>query len=323
MSALTEACAGRWRDILPALGVDPRHLTGRHGPCPVCEGKDRFRFANTNGKGEWFCSGCGNPAAGDGVALVMAVHGCDFREAAGMIEPLIGMARVETLPMRDEDRTRRKMQALWRASVPLGDVPAARRYWEARCGGLPACADLRALAALPYSDPPHEVVTTWPAMIARVRDQGGRWVNLHRTWLSEDGAKAPVASPRKTMAIPFLGGEAVRLSTHGPVIGVAEGIETAVAAERLFGVPTWSVLNAGQMEKWSPPPGVEQVVIFADNDASARGQAAAWTLARKLIAKRVPAEVRMPGCAIDPEAVDTDWRDVWMDARPAAMAVAA
>ena len=60
------AAQGRWRDILQSLGMDERSLSGKHGPCPMCGGKDRFRFDDKDGRGTYFCSGCG---AGDGVKL--------------------------------------------------------------------------------------------------------------------------------------------------------------------------------------------------------------------------------------------------------------
>ena len=34
---------GRWREILPRLGLEPQFLVKKHGPCPLCGGKDRFR----------------------------------------------------------------------------------------------------------------------------------------------------------------------------------------------------------------------------------------------------------------------------------------
>jgi hypothetical protein len=38
---LSERCNGRWRSILPALGINPQYLSGKNGPCPLCrEGRD-------------------------------------------------------------------------------------------------------------------------------------------------------------------------------------------------------------------------------------------------------------------------------------------
>lgn len=69
-------------------------------------------------------------------------------------------------------------------------------------------------------------------------------------------------------------GGAVRLARHERALGIAESVETALAATALFGVPCWSVLNAGRLEGWEPPEGVTEVVIFGDNDLNSVGQAA-------------------------------------------------
>ena len=34
-----ERARGRWREILPRLGIDARFLVNRHGPCPLCGGR--------------------------------------------------------------------------------------------------------------------------------------------------------------------------------------------------------------------------------------------------------------------------------------------
>ncbi len=67
-----ERAHGRWTEILPLLGVDPRFLVNRHGPCPLCGGKDRFRFDDKDGSGSYYCNGCG---AGVGIILVRKLHG--------------------------------------------------------------------------------------------------------------------------------------------------------------------------------------------------------------------------------------------------------
>ncbi|EGO0679184.1 hypothetical protein ITK59_004563, partial [Salmonella enterica] len=54
--------AGQWGNILKRLGITVP-AGGQHGPCPVCGGKDRFRFDDKNGRGTWFCNQCGH---GDG-----------------------------------------------------------------------------------------------------------------------------------------------------------------------------------------------------------------------------------------------------------------
>lgn len=40
---------GRWPQILHHFWIDASHLKNKHGSCPVCGGKDRFRFDDKNG----------------------------------------------------------------------------------------------------------------------------------------------------------------------------------------------------------------------------------------------------------------------------------
>ena len=65
---------GSWDQILPVLGIQVPPHPMKHGPCPCCGGKDRFRFDDKDGTGSWYCNQC-NPHAGDGFALVMKVKG--------------------------------------------------------------------------------------------------------------------------------------------------------------------------------------------------------------------------------------------------------
>jgi putative DNA primase/helicase len=98
----------------------------------------------------------------------------------------------------------------------------------------------------------------------------------------------------------------VRLAEHGATLGIAEGIETALSATALFGIPCWSAINANGLAKWSPPTGVEEVVIFGDNDPKFGGQAAAFSLAHRLACRGPAIRVEIP------PTVGDDWNDVLM-----------
>jgi putative DNA primase/helicase len=52
----------------------------------------------------------------------------------------------------------------------------------------------------------------------------------------------------------------------GAVWPLPEGIETALAVIEATGLPAWATGNAYLLETFMPPPGVEQVLVFADKD---------------------------------------------------------
>ena len=63
MSAREDA-QGKWRSVLAACGVPADALDGKHHPCPATgQGEDRFRFADRNGSGNFFC-GCSDGKKG-------------------------------------------------------------------------------------------------------------------------------------------------------------------------------------------------------------------------------------------------------------------
>ena len=301
---LRDLCKGRWLGILPAVGIDPRHLTGRHGPCPKCGGHDRFRFDDKDGRGTWICSQCG---AGDGIALAMLVNGWDFKDAAERISPLAGATMpAKPVAARSEESLRDAMNRMWRAAVPVtaGDpVSLYLRHRGIVLDTYPTC--LRYLEKCRYQgDEPR----WYPAMIAKVQRPDGSPAILHRTYLTMEGRKAPVESPRRLMPGRIDKGCAVRLAPQGPTLGIAEGIETALSVSAIWGSPCWAAVSAGMMLAWEPPPEAAEIVVYADHDRGYAGQAAAYGLAHRLAMRKDGPRVRVE---IPADAGD-DWNDVLM-----------
>jgi hypothetical protein len=83
----SDASHGQWRSILTRFGTPATSLDGKHHPCPACGGKDRFRFTDRHGDGDYYCSGC-DP--GKGIGLVAKVNGWTYAEAAKAVDELIG-----------------------------------------------------------------------------------------------------------------------------------------------------------------------------------------------------------------------------------------
>ena len=84
-----EAARGHWFYLLSALGIEERFLVNRHGPCPLCGGRDRFRWDDKDGTGSYYCNQCG---PGPGLLLLQKFHGWDFKTAADEIDRVLGQA---------------------------------------------------------------------------------------------------------------------------------------------------------------------------------------------------------------------------------------
>lgn len=295
-----EIAAGRWHAILAGFGLTEAALSGRHTACPCCGGKDRFRFDDKEGRGTFYCSHCG---PGTGVDLVMRLRGCGFKEAAREIETLAGAApQVHTAPGQTEGDKLAALRKTWGEAKPLVDGDEAMRYLAGRGLTLTSIpAALRLHDGLPYRDG-HAFLGTFPAMLALVTGVDGKAVTVHRTYL-ENGKKAEVATPKKLMPGKPTKGGAIRLFPVGVEMGIAEGIETALAASALFSVPVWSCVSAGGVESFIPPTGVTSVIVFADNDSNYTGQRAAFALANRLTLNGIRATVKTP-------EIIGDWLDV-------------
>jgi putative DNA primase/helicase len=201
----------------------------------------------------------------------------------------------------------------WAQCVPLVPGDPAALYLERRGFGKiwPLPHVLRLHRALPYWHE-GEVLGTFSAMVAPIVAPDGRTVALHRTYLTLDGCKADVPTPKKlTVAAGPLAGAAIPL--HKPIrgcIGIAEGIETALAASRASSVPTVAAYCAGSLAEWCWPAGTCRLVIFADADKAGR------KAAEKLLSRAVRCGLQVSD--MTPTDPDSDWCDVWA-ARDAVM----
>lgn len=293
-----ERARGKWRGILLQLGADEKCLTGKHGPCPFCGGNDRFRWDNDKGAGTFICSQCG---AGDGFEFLKRLHGWSFKDAAAEIDKIVGGVRPEPAKraLSSEDAAN-MLRRLWKASEAITEGSLAWAYLAGRNvlpGRIPSCLRFAAQCPVPGG-------AQTPAMLALVEAPDGTAVTIHRTFLGPNG-KADIATPRALMPGELCDGAAVRLyPVHGERLGIAEGIETAIAAAKRFQMPVWAAINANMLARWVPPAGVTDVVVFGDCDQKYGGQAAAYTLAHRLAVKGYTVRVSIP------DEIGADWADV-------------
>lgn len=301
MEKTVEAARGRWKGILTMLGIDPKFLEDRHQQCPLCGGKDRFRWDNKEGSGSYFCSGCG---PGSGIALLMSARSWGFARAAREIDGVLGIVKFDIAKMdRSEKDKRGAIRRLLKSSTPVTPGCPSWLYLERRCGDpSKVIRDLRHHRAIKHS---MEMPGAYPALLAILRYADNRGASLHRTYLTPDGGKAAVEPVRKLMPGLPLEGSAVRLGEVQERLGIAEGIETAICAGKLHGLPVWSAISANGILAWQPPEMVRSVVIFGDNDENFVGQTAAYEKARMLRVKGLDVEIQIP------RETGMDWCDSW------------
>ena len=195
-----------------------------------------------------------------------------------------------------------------RACERLGDrAEAARRLWRLcrPVEGTPAEAYLRARGIVVGREPTlafHPTLfyrdaagafSTFPALIARATRADGAFAGLQRTYLDPaQPAKAPVHDARKAMGRIF--GAAVWLGAgDAPTLAVAEGIESALSL--LTAQPALraaAALSAAGLGAFTPPAGVERVLIARDNDPA--GRDAAERLLARCRARGLAAVVLVP-----------------------------
>ena len=325
---VSDEAKGLWADILSELAPELApaiEAGGNHVPCPVHGGKDGFRvFNDFQATGGGVCNTCGKFPVG--VKLLAWIRQVTPREAAHMIHQWLVGGQVEQGGVRrvrvvfkepDPSKARASIMRIWSGCTDIQGTPA-EQYLVKR--GIPLTAVSRRLRFHPGLAYFERVDGRWrrtdvfPAMVAAIQLPDDRGVCLHRTYLSAQGAKANVVSPKKmTMRSALSRGGAIRLFAPREVLAVAEGIETALAVRAATGLPAWAAVSATLMESLEVPAVVREVRIFADKDENGRGLRAAEVLAKRLRRAGLEARIHLPSGRVPPGSKGIDWLDVYVN----------
>jgi len=321
---VSDEANGLWADIMGALAPELSaaiEAEGKHVPCPVHGGTDGFRvFRDFPATGGGVCNTCGSFRGG--VKLLAWVRQITPRDAARMIyQWLEGDRSRQGVPRRapvafkepDPSKARASILRILAGCQPIRGT-VAEQYLVNR--GIPLQAGSRRLQFHPdlaYYEKTGErwqCIGSFPAMIAVIQLPNGRGVCLHRTYLSAQGTKANVASPKKmTLRTAPSRGGAIRLFTARDTLAVTEGIETALAVRAATGLAVWAAVSATLMESLEVPAGVREVRIFADKDVNGRGQRAAEALAKRLRRAGIEVLIHLPPGGGER---GLDWLDVYV-----------
>lgn len=271
VSHTSRAATGQWPVLLPALGI---HITagGRAQPCPVCGGKDRFRFDNQQGRGTWFCNQCGG---GDGLSLVEKALAVTTKEAASKVAGVLGNTSHAPLPVPDsqQEKTQARQQAAEQARQLLAAaVPQAGNAYLIRKGWPD-------VDTLTLQGKPLRVggITYQPGdLLLPLTNAAGEVVNVQL--INTAGDKRTLAGGQVKDACHYLAGP-----DHA-VIWLTEGYATGLTVHQLTGESVCIALSANNLPALAQQLRAQYpdtlLLLAADNDENGTGQTRATEAAQ-------------------------------------------
>nr|EDZ37993.1 MAG: DNA primase [Leptospirillum sp. Group II '5-way CG'] len=332
-----------WSSIFASFEIDVPANPRRHGPCPVCGGKDRFRFDDRNGSGSWFCNqGDLHPLgkqAGDGFALVADFFNIGYREAATKVrevsgEPVRSTDRKNPRPLTLDKQNQEKISRILKNSVRLDEIDKNSRHML--LSGKIAVQKYLQSRELPELLPAEARLAVCPdgydLIVPLTSDR--EVPSLHITSLTADGSKRPLSwtggSCRYTMgplsgSYSSLPGADEQISVPGfPGVrfyALGEGLETVISGRLLTGWPSIFAVNANGIKSFLDCKDTLAIfqnsgfglAILVDRDKSGAGQKAGASLARRAKEAGIPVLFLVPPALVKGGAKSADWNDALVE----------
>ncbi|EPX9364260.1 DUF927 domain-containing protein [Aeromonas veronii] len=301
VSDVTTAAAGHWPDVLAGLGIETP-CRGKHGPCPACGGKDRFRLDDKGGRGTFICGQCG---AGDGLDLVCRVTSKNPKEAAELVAPLVGLSAGGLDPV-ERERIHQQQQA--RAEQEHKQAEQQRRKAARRAAsisadikqGISPYLERKALSGLPMPLTQRVIavgeLTYQPgSLVIPLTNEAGELVNVQL--IGHDGSKRYLAGGQKAGAFHCIDG--------GELVAVVEGYATGLSVHLAIGATVYCAMDAGnllavaQIARHHHPKA--RILLCGDNDEGTKGNPGK--------AKAEHAAAAVGGLVALPPEFSGDWND--------------
>jgi hypothetical protein len=252
-----------------------------------------------------------DPRKSDGIDL-HCFAGCDWRAIKAELRKhgLLSQFsdRSEKLSFRNDNWQRTHGAA--QAAEDKAAIAAARGIWrkaQAISGTIgetyfrsrDIAVDLPTTVRFAPSIFHHPSGRVLPAVVAALSGPDRKITAVQTIAIAEDGhGKAAVDQPKITRGRMLSG--AVRLAAAGPTLGIAEGVETALSAMQMHGVPVWAACGS-RLDAIAIPDTVERLIIFGDNGEA--GVTAAERAAIKHARQGLTIEINYPPSG------SKDWND--------------
>lgn len=271
VSDVAAAACGHWPDLLAAVGIDTPHR-GKHGPCPACGGKDRFRLDDREGRGTWICNQCGN---GDGLDLLVRVTGKSTKEAAELLAPLVGLsaggldpAERERIQRQQQAKTEQERQraeqqrqkAARRAADIMADTGLGESpYLERKGFGSHLSAVNRTLI--------REGGENFPAgsLVIPLTNEAGELLNVQL--IRADGSKRYLAGGQKAGAYHRIEG--------GELVAICEGYATGLSVHQATGASIYCAMDCSNLSAVAQIASRQhpeaRILLCGDNDEGTQG----------------------------------------------------
>lgn len=325
-SSFVEQALNHWSRGSAANVPCPVHYDGKHG-------KTRWRFPRDFAETGGYISSC-CAASGDGFGTLMWLNGWTFKEAAGAVAGYLGGEGYHLAPRQlqavkeaaraerevNDQRAIKTLRRVWAESLPITD-PAAKPAWRylSNRGLVKRVLSpyMRFHPALPYYHD-RKLFGRFPAILVKfISPDGKQCVSMQRTYITDDGFKAPVESPKKSMTAPSdraFAGSACRLDEPLDELAVAEGMETVLAVRSVYPrMACWFTTSDALLAKMEIPAHVRRLYVFADKDRSDAGKVAAAALVTRARAQGIDAVAFMPGMEIPEGKSNVDWNDALLE----------